>query len=129
MQDAIVSAIHDVRKAQIGADVLRVDECDLVTPSEMARIIRLSRQLVFQYINGQRGPGGFPPPECHLKEGAPLWAWCAVSYWLAQNDIIRPEEGWNAEVVAAINNWLESQRQRERHPELVREIVKELQEH
>ena len=127
LQDAILSAVRDVRKAGVGAEVLRVDECDLVTPSEIARRIRRSRQLVFQYINAQRGPGGFPPPECHLSEGAPLWAWCAVSYWLAQNDIIRPEEGWNAEVVAAINNSLEAARQRRRHPDLVNEVARELQ--
>lgn len=127
LKDAILSAIHDVRKADIGAKVLRVDDCDLVTPSEIARRIGRSRQLVFQYINGQRGPGAFPPPEYHLAEGAPLWAWCAVSCWLAQNDIIRPEEGWNAEVVAAINNWLETARQRQRNPQLVEEISRDLQ--
>ncbi len=125
-KDAILSAIQDVREADVGAEVLRVDACDLVTPSEIARRIKRSRQLVFQYINAQRGPGGFPPPECHLAEGAPLWAWCAVSYWLAENDIIRPEEGWNAEVVAAINNWLELARQRERNPQLVEEISRDL---
>jgi len=128
IEEAIFSAIHDVRKANIGAEVLRVDECNLVTPAEIARRIGRSRQLVFQYINGQRGPGGFPPPEFYLGDGAPLWAWCAVSYWLAQNDIVRPEEGWNAAVVAAINNWLEAQQQRARNPRLVKEIVKELQE-
>lgn len=127
LKDAILSAIRDVRSAKMGAEVLRVDECDLVTAAEIARKIGRSRQLVFQYINGQRGPGGFPPPECHLSDTSPLWAWCAVSYWLAQNDIIRPEDGWNAEVVAAINNWLESARQRERHPGLVDEITKDLQ--
>lgn len=126
LKDAILGAIGDVRKAGIGAEVLRVDECNLVTPSEIARRIGRSRQLVSQYINGQRGPGGFPPPECHLAEGAPLWAWCAVSYWLAQNDILRPEEGWNAEVVAAINNTLEAARQRQRNPKLVDEIAHEL---
>ncbi len=71
-------------------------------------------------------PGGFPPPEFHLAEGSPLWAWSSVSYWLAQNDMIRPEEGWNAEVVAAINNWLEIERGRERHPELIAQISKDL---
>lgn len=127
LKDAILSAIHDVRNADVGAEVLRVDDCDLVTPAEIARRIKRSRQLVFQYVNGQRGPGGFPPPECHLAEGAPLWAWCAVSRWLADHDIIRPEEGWNAEVVAAINNWLESARHRERNPQLVKEISRDLQ--
>jgi hypothetical protein len=127
LKDAILSAIRDVHRAGIGAEVIRVDECNLVTASEIARRIGRSRQLVHQYMTGQRGPGGFPPPECHLSEGAPLWAWCAVSYWLAQNNILRPEDSWNAEVVSAINNAMETAQQRHRHPELVDEIAKELQ--
>lgn len=127
LEDAIISAIHDVRKAKIGAEVLRVDECNLVTASEIARRMGRSRQLVHQYMNGIRGPGGFPPPECQLTDHAPLWAWCAVSYWLVQNDLLRPEESWNAEVVEAINNWLESERQRRRYPKLIDTIVRGLQ--
>jgi len=127
LEEAIISAINDVRKAGIGAEVLRVDECDLVTASDIARRIDRSRQLVHQYMIGKRGPGGFPPPECHLTDHAPLWAWCAVSYWLVQNNLLRPEEGWNAEVVEAINNFLERERQRLRHPELLDEISRGLQ--
>ncbi len=126
LKDAILSAIADIRKSNINADVIRVDECNLVTQSDIARRIDRSRQLVAQYINGQRGPGGFPPPEYHLAEGAPLWAWCAVSYWFAQNSILRPEDGWNAEVVCAINSWLETARQRERNQELVDDIAHSL---
>ncbi len=124
LKDAILSAIRDVRKAKIGADVLRVDESDLVTPAEIARRIGRSRQLVHQYMIGQRGPGGFPAPECNLTDGAPLWAWCAVSYWLCQHDMIRPEELQNAEVGAAINNALEAAHQRGRNPELVAEVAR-----
>jgi len=127
LEEAIISAINDVRNADIGAEVLRVDECNLVTMSEIARRIGRSRQLVHQYMIGKRGPGGFPPPECHLTDHAPLWAWCAVSYWLVQNNLLRPEEGWNAEVVEAINNYLEWERQRLRHPELLEEIKRSLQ--
>jgi len=122
-QEAILSAIRDITKANIGATVICVDECNLVTQAEIARRIKRSRQLVSQYISGERGPGNFPPPECHLKDDAPLWAWCAVSYWLAQNNIIRREESWNAEVVAAINNFLEAARQHERNPNLAKEIA------
>lgn len=133
LEDAIIGAINAVRNAVrnagIGAEVLRVDECDLVTPSEIARRIGRTRQLIHQYMNGTRGPGGFPPPECHLTDNAPLWAWCAVSYWLVQNDLLRPEVGWNAEVVKAINNYLESERQRQRYPELVDEIARGLTIH
>jgi hypothetical protein len=127
LKDAIVSAIRDVRAAGIAAEVLRVDECNLVTPSEIARRIGKSRQLVFQYIAGQRGPGRFPAPDCHLAEGAPLWTWCAVSSWLAEHEMIDAESRWNAEVVAAINTWLESARQRQQNPKLLDEIGRELQ--
>jgi len=124
LKDAILSAIRDVRKAKIGADVWRVDESDLVTPAEIARRIGRSRQLVHQYMTGKRGPGGFPAPECNLTDGAPLWAWRAVSYWLCQNDMIRPEELLNAEVVAAINSALDGVRQQHRNPELVAEVAR-----
>lgn len=126
IEEAIFSAIHDIRKATIGAEVLRVDQCNLVTASEIARRIGRTRQQVYQYIKGERGPRGFPAPEFYLSEGAPLWAWCEVSYWFAQNDILRPEDGWNAEVVAAINNWLEARQHREHNPDLVKSIAREL---
>lgn len=125
LQEAILSAIRDVEGAGIGAQVLRIDECHLVSASDIARRIERSRQLVHQYITGQRGPGGFPPPACHLADHAPLWAWCAVSHWLVQNNLIRPEVGWNAEVVYTINMVLE-RRQYTPPPELLAEITREL---
>jgi hypothetical protein len=124
LKDAILSAIRDVGKARIGADVWRVDRCDLVPPAEIARRIRCTRQLVHQYVTGVRGPGGFPAPECNLTEGQPLWSWCAVSHWLAQNDMFRPEELRDAEVVVAINNALERRHQRDRDPALVDEVAR-----
>ena len=109
LQHAIISAIQDVLKAGLNARVLRVDDCNLVTQAEIARRIGRSRQLVHQYMTGERGPGGFPPPACHLTERKPLWQWCAVSYWLSTNNLLRQEECWNAAVVEAINNLLERQ--------------------
>jgi len=124
--EAIVSAIHAVQGAGVGARVLRVDDCDLVTASDIARRMGRSRQLVHQYMTGERGPGGFPPPECRLADHKPLWAWCEVSHWLAEHNLLRPELSWDAEVIAAINNELELSRQRERHPDLVAEVRREL---
>ena len=124
LKDALLSAIRDVRRSGINADVLQVDECNFVTQSEIARRIDRSRQQVHQYITGQRGPGGFPPPVCHLREETPLWQWCAVSFWLCENNMIRPEETYDAEVVFAINTALESAQQRCRNRELVEEVTK-----
>ena len=124
LKEAIVSAINDVTRSGIGADVLRVDECHLVSQAEIARRIGRSRQLVHQFMTGERGPGGFPPPACQIADRAPLWAWCAVSQWLATNNLLRPDVSRNAVVVEAINYALE----RRRLPEdLLQEITKDLQ--
>ncbi|RLS53225.1 MAG: hypothetical protein DWH91_14960 [Planctomycetota bacterium] len=122
LKDAILSAIQDVRKANIDADVIRVDECNLVTMAEIGRRMGRSRQLVHQYITGQRGPGGFPAPACNLSHGKPLWQWCAVSYWLVQNDLLRVETWEQARVVEAINTELEMAHQREFDPALAKEV-------
>ena len=127
LQDAILSAINQVHHAGVGAVVYRVDDCNLISASEIARRIDRSRQQVHQYITGQRGPGGFPPPECYITDGKPLYAWCAVSFWLSQNDLLRPEASWDAEVVAAINNALEMIHQRKRHPDLVKQVQDDLE--
>jgi len=124
MKDAIVSAIRDVRSAGIGADVLRVDHCNLVTQADIARKIGRTRQLVHQYMMGKRGPGGFPPPVCEICDGSPLWYWCEVAYWLWENDMIKEDVLREAEQVEAINGTLEMQHRRKMRPELAEEIAR-----
>jgi hypothetical protein len=121
LQVAILSAIRDVRRAGVG--VLRVDECNLVTPSEIARKIKRTRECVRQYIAGQRGPGGFPPPVCHITEGKPLWMWCEVAAWLHENNIIDEEDLRDAQHVATINSVLEAHHQRHLDPQLTEEVL------
>lgn len=125
-QQAILTAIEEIRAARVNAEVLRVNACDLVTPANIARRIQRSRELVSQYISGNRGPGGFPAPECFLAEDKPLWTWCAVSYWLAQNNLIRPEVHRQAEFERIINGRLAAQRIRKANPELAAEVDKAL---
>jgi hypothetical protein len=127
LQDAILSAIRDVRKAKIGADVLRVDDCNLVTQSDIARRIGRSRQLVHQYMSGQRGPGGFPPPACHICEESPLWYWCEVAYWLWQNDMIKEDVCREATQVLVINSVLDLQYQKKVAPELAEGLIRSLE--
>ena len=126
LKDAIISAIKNVRESGIDATVLRVDQCDLVTQSEIARRIHRSRQLVNQYINGGRGPGGFPAPACNITGGAPLWYWCEVAFWLWENNIIKEEDVREAQDLTVINSVLELERQRQVSPELTQEIMEAL---
>ncbi len=124
LKDAILSAIRDVRRAGIGADVLRIDNCDLVTQADIARRIGRSRQLVHQYITGKRGPGGFPRPVCLITEGTPLWMWCEVAYWLRQNNMIKEEDLRDAEQVALINSVLDFLHQQQHDPQLTEEVLR-----
>jgi hypothetical protein len=109
-EDAVLSAIRDIRRANIGADVERIDECNLVTLSEIARKIGKTPQYVHQLVTGARGPGRFPPPECHLTDTVLLWAWCTVSFWLTENNIVRPEVVEDLDTAYLINNALEELR-------------------
>jgi hypothetical protein len=126
LKDAILSAIRDVQNAKIGADVLRVDTCNLVTQADIARKIGRTRQLVHQYITGQRGPGGFPAPVCNITEGVPLWFWCEVAYWLRQHDMIKQDVATEAQEVALINTVLEMRYYRQIEPALSAEILQRL---
>jgi hypothetical protein len=125
-KDAILSAIKDVRSAKIGARVIRVDDCDLVTQAEIGRRIERTRQLVHQYISGERGPGGFPPPVCEITDGTPLWHWCEVAYWLAAHDMITEEVMVAARDTETINSILSFLNQQATHPDLVADIMAHL---
>lgn len=125
-KDAVLSAISDVRRG--GAEVLRVNECDLVTPADVARRIGRSKELVSQYISGGRGPRNFPPPECFLAEDKPLWMWCAVSYWLVENQLIKPEEYQEAQFEWVVNDLLSVERSRKQSPELFDAVSKAVAE-
>jgi hypothetical protein len=78
--------------------------------------------LVSQYIGGGRGPGNFPPPECLLADEKPLWAWCAVSYWLVENQLVKPEVHEQARFAWVVNEWLAAQRSRAENPDLVSQV-------
>lgn len=121
--EAILSAISDIRKLGPAVNILRVDSSNLVSQSEIARRIGRSRQLVHQYISGERGPGAFPPPICDLSEGAPLWSWCEVAAWLHQHDMITESALQGANELAVINSVLELENHRRQDPKLTQEVV------
>jgi hypothetical protein len=128
LEDAILSAIRDVRNAGIGAEILQVDQCDLVTQAEIARRTGRTRQLICQYIKGTRGPGAFPPPACHLVEDMPLWTWCAVTNWLAKNNLIRADEVSKAQVFAIVNLRLQLEQLEHEFPDLSLQVKTAIQQ-
>ncbi len=125
-KDAILAAIRSVRQANIGADVLRVDICNLVTQADIARRIKRSRQQVHQYITGKRGPGNFPAPACHITDEVPLWYWCEVAYWLWQNGMIAEDVVREAHEVDMINLVLGLQHRKQLDPDMTDEVLRSL---
>jgi len=123
VKDAIFGAIRDVKKANIGLEVLRIDECDLVTQSDIARRIHRSRQLVNQYISGERGPGDFPAPACELHAKHPLWMWCEVTNWLYENNLIKEDALSDSREKYVINTILELHAHHQQRPELTHEAL------
>jgi len=119
---AVISAINDIRKANIGADVLRVDCNDLVTQAEIARRADTTRQAIAQYISGSRGPGSFPPPVYNLDNGQLIWCWCDVANWLFQQGMVDESVKQDAEDIAAINSLLEQKHCRPNGSAVVRQF-------
>lgn len=86
-EEAVISAIKDVQSSTLNAEVLRVAPENLVTLSEMAKRLGVTRQIVSLWIKGERRKS-FPAPIMRLIEKSPLWNWCEVTDWLYQNRII-----------------------------------------
>lgn len=99
--EAIESAIRDVEAA--GAKVNRVEPDPLVSASDIAERSELSRQLVSLYANGSRG-SDFPAPTACVSTSKPLWKWCHVAKWLADNGKLDAKVAEQAEVIDQVNN-------------------------
>ena len=79
--EAVLSAIRDVEAAGAGAKVEHVEPDELVTMSEIARRLGITREGVRKRVAGLRGPGNFPPPAGSLTRRSPLWRWTDVVRW------------------------------------------------
>jgi transcriptional regulator with XRE-family HTH domain len=98
---AVESAIRDVEAA--GAKVLRIEPDPLVSASDIAERSGLSRQLISLYANGNRG-SDFPAPIACATTAKPLWKWCHVAKWLADNDKLDANAVVEAEAIDQIND-------------------------
>jgi hypothetical protein len=126
LKGAILSAINDVRKANLGVDVLRVDDWNQVTQADIARRIGRTRQMVNQYVTGVRGPGSFPKPAYNISEGPPRWDWCEVADWLRQNNMISRDQAEETHEIALVNEMLNLQKSGFVAPELYDELMRSL---
>ena len=86
LEDAVISAINNVKSAPIDMDIASIAPENLVTESEIAKRLKMPRQTVSLWIKGERREG-FPPPIMRLSEKSPLWQWDEVAKWLFKHKI------------------------------------------
>lgn len=100
---AIESAVAAVRSA--GATVDRVEPDPLVTLSEIAARVGMTRAAITQYAKGQRN-SDFPPPAAKVTTASPLWQWASVARWFMVRGKLSGEAVVEAEAVEHANEVL-----------------------
>ena len=126
LKEAIISAIRDLQGNRLGIDVIRVNTCEYVNQAEIAEKIGVTRATINLYVAGKRGPGGFPPPVCHITDGHPSWAWCEVASWLERNQLLDHQQVVDARDVRNINMILECRNSFLRDREQFQAVLNEL---
>ncbi|MGE0119937.1 MAG: hypothetical protein AB7S71_24445 [Dongiaceae bacterium] len=106
---AVTSAIRDVKAA--GAEVVRIEPDTYVNLSDIAARTGLTRQAVSLLIQGERGPGGFPPPIVRVTTDSPLWDWLSVARWMVRHGRLADSNVLTeAAMIRELNGILQAQR-------------------
>lgn len=106
LEKAVLSAIKDVESSSVGAQVANVAPEDLVTETEVAKRLDMTRQTISLWIKGERRKS-FPKPIMKLADKSPLWKWREIVEWLYVNKLIKEEWVKNAVFLENLNAALE----------------------
>lgn len=80
--EAVRSAMRSVRSAVPQVELVRIEPDELVSAAAIAERAGFSREYIRLLTNGERGPGGFPPPAMQIDGRTRLWRWPDVAGWL-----------------------------------------------
>lgn len=109
LEHAIISAIKAVESADLGAKILSVAPEHLVSLSDIAERVSMSRQAVSLFVLGERGTKDFPKPILKIANKSPLWRWSMVAEWFYRQQKIKDHEVIDfANVIEDINAALDS---------------------
>jgi len=89
LERTIISAIKDIESSNIGAMIVSVAPEHLVSLSDIAGRVSMTKQAVSLFIKGSRGSGDFPKPILKISNKSPLWRWSTVAEWFYQQGKIQ----------------------------------------
>jgi hypothetical protein len=107
LQEAVLSAISEVEAVRF--EVLRVEPDELVSAADVAERTRRSRQSISSFVNGGRGPGGWPRPVAGNVR-SPLWRWSDIAAWFQDFDGSQAVDRDEAAFLTAANDLLAARR-------------------
>ena len=99
-EKALISAIHDVKRS--GATIERVEPDNLVSASDIASRVGMTRAAVSHYASGKRNEG-FPAPVARVTTDSPLWDWAEVANWLKREKKLSEEDVAEANLIRDAN--------------------------
>lgn len=97
---ALVSAVRDVTRA--GAKVARIEPDYLVSLTDIAERVGITRAAASLYSHGKRGQG-FPAPVARVTTDTPLWDWLEVARWMYRRRTISLDKLVQAKMVREAN--------------------------
>jgi hypothetical protein len=98
-KDAVLSAYLDIRN--VGLPVLSFEPDYLVTSTEIARRVNLSRSAISKY---EHSDIGFPAPVRGVLSKRPVYDWVAVSKWFVSRHELDPSE-YDRALISRIMNF------------------------
>jgi len=109
LEHAIISAIKAVESTSLGAKIVSVAPEHLVSLSDIAERVSMSRQAVSLFVLGERGTKDFPKPILKIANKSPLWRWSMVAEWFYRQQKIKDHAVIDfATVIEDINAALDS---------------------
>jgi len=128
LADAVFGATEAVEAAVPATQVVHLEPDELVTMAEIAQRTGRSRESIRLLANGERGPGGFPPPATHFKSRSRMWEWHAVATWFADalGEVGLPDPSGAPDFIAAFNAGLKLRRTAGRLDAIEQRRIREL---
>lgn len=120
--DAVLDALAEV--IELGLEPLAVED-ELVSIADIAERTGRTRQSVSMLVDGNRGPGDFPPPAAGNVR-SPLWHWADVATWFEREagDIAGVAD--RLQTIAAVNGALANRVLARERPDDLRRIQERL---